>query len=104
MHVELHKGTITDASESVHLTGLDDEDVTRARLELLTVHHPPALPFLDELNLVVRMDVRFGPGSRQAVKEKNGNVHFTLVGTHEVVRASAKGQVRATNAKHDEFS
>jgi hypothetical protein len=104
MHVELHKRTITDARESVHFTGLDDEDVTSSGLELLTVHHPPSLPFLDELNLVVRVDVWLRPGSRQAVKEKNGNVHLTLVGAHEMVRASAKRQVRAMNTKHDAFS
>ena len=61
MHIELDQGAL-DACESVNLTGLDDQDVARAGLELLTVDRPQAATLLDELDFVVRVEMRPGAG------------------------------------------
>src|SRR5687768_16783231 len=52
MHVELIQALLTHAFEAMHLAGLDDQDVTRTRFELLSVHGPAAATVRDELDLV----------------------------------------------------
>ena len=57
MHVDLRQGRFGTA-ERVNLSGLDDEHIARAGLELLAVDGPDATPLLDELHFVVGMTMR----------------------------------------------
>lgn len=85
MHVDLHEWSIANRGEPVHLARLDDEDVPGAGLELLTIHHPEASPFLDELHLVIGMKVRARSGTRHSVEQEHRHVHVTAVGADEVM-------------------
>jgi hypothetical protein len=46
MHVHLNQRVVTDAAETVNFARLDDQDISRARLELLTIDDPGPRPSL----------------------------------------------------------
>jgi hypothetical protein len=92
VHIQLHQ-RVFDAPEPVYLARLDDEDVTGAGLEFLTVHGPESPPLLDELDLVVRVIVWPGARARLSVKQERRHVDLTTVSTDEVMRAAAKREV-----------
>src|SRR5687768_10349733 len=100
MHVDLDERLLADAREAVNLTRLDDEDVTGASLELFAIHVVPTAALSHELNLVVGMTVRAGTLPRQRAQQKHRNVHVTLVGADEVVRAPLERQILLANAMH----
>jgi hypothetical protein len=51
--IELHQWNVADGCEAVNLARLDDENVSRARLEFLAVDDIAAAALPDELNLVI---------------------------------------------------
>src|SRR5262245_53984000 len=93
VHVDLHQRLVADGREAVDLAGLDDDDVAGAPLELAAVHHPSAPARPNELHFVVGMAMRAWPAAGLGVQEKHGDGDVTLIGAHEVVRASLEGQV-----------
>ena len=100
MHVELYERNIAEAFEAVHLTGFDDEDVTRASLELDAVDIPVASALADELNLIVRVAVWSRSLSGKAVKEKHGDADIAVIGADEVVRAAAMREIFLSCTMH----
>jgi hypothetical protein len=100
MHIELDKGSVTDAAKTVNLAGLDDENVTRPRFELLSVDGPETAAFPHELDFVVRMTMGTRTTAREGAEEEHGHVDITVVGPDEVMRAAMKWQVLLTNAVH----
>lgn len=53
MYVQLHERRVTNAAEAVDLSGLDDEYVTRAGLEFLSVDRPEAAALSCELDFIL---------------------------------------------------
>lgn len=100
VYVELYQRRIADRAKTVDLAGLDDEDVTGAGLELLSVHGPTAASVLHELNLVVRVAMRPRPTPRSSIEQKDGDVHVAVLGADEVMRAAAKGKFFLVYAVH----
>jgi hypothetical protein len=100
MHVDLNQWRITNAVEAVDLSGLDDENVTGTRLELFAVHRPETAPRFHELDFVVRMTMRTRTAARERSKEKHGDIHVTVVGPNELMRAAPEGQIVPANAIH----
>jgi hypothetical protein len=100
MHVYLDERLVTDAAEAVDLARLDHKNVPGAGLELLPVHDIKTAAFPEELDLVVGVTVRAGPASRQGSKEEYGDIHVTVLGPHEPMRAALKGEIILTNAVH----
>jgi hypothetical protein len=82
------------------LAGLDDENLTRARFELLAIDGPEATAFPDELNFIVRMAMgaRTTPG--KGAEEEHGDIHVAVIGPDELVRAALKGQLVLTDTVH----
>src|SRR5437762_3525609 len=70
MHIHLHERHVSDARETVNLSGLDDEDVAGGGFEGLAVHRIESAAFPDELDFVVRVTMRTWSASRLAMKEK----------------------------------
>lgn len=100
MQVDLHERLIAGALEAVHLARLDDEDVTRAGLELHAIHYPVSAALSDELNFIVGMSMRPGSLSGKAVIQKYGNADIALVGADEMVRASAVREIFLAGTMH----
>jgi hypothetical protein len=85
----------------MNLAGLNDENVTRFRFELLTLHVVQTTSRLDELDLVVRVTVRARASAWLAVEEEHGDVHIAVALADEVMRAALEWQILLTNAEHD---
>src|SRR4051812_31059471 len=85
VHVELYQRAIADVLEAVDLARLDDEDVARARLELVAVHDPASAPFLNELDLVIGMTMRTWAAPRSAIEQEYRNAHVSTLGADELV-------------------
>ncbi len=100
MHIELDKGSVTDAAKTVNLAGLDDENVTRPRFEFLSVDGPETAAFPYELDFVVRMTMGTRTTAREGAEEEYGDVDITVVCPDELMRAAMKWQVLLTNAVH----
>ena len=100
MYVDLNERFLTDAAEGMDLSGLDDEDIPGASLELLTVHVPEAAALSHDLDFIVRMTMgsRATPGL--CAEKKDRDVHVAVVGADELVRAADEGQVFLANAVH----
>jgi hypothetical protein len=90
MHIQLDQWAIASAAEAVHLTCLDDQNVASFGLELVPVHVPQTPPFMNKLDLVIRMVVRSRTAARQAAEEERRDADSTVVRTHKVVRAATK--------------
>lgn len=100
MYVELYQWFVADALKAVNFSGLDHQNVTRTRVELLSLHGPAPAARLDELNFVVRMSMWPRSGSRNTVEEKDGDVDVCLVGANELVRTAFKWQRIMAKSKH----
>ena len=100
MQVDLDERLIADALEAVHLACLDDQDITRAGLELDAIHYIVSAAFADELNFIVGMPMRSGSLSGKSVIQKHGDADIALVGTNEMVRASAEREIFLTGSMH----
>jgi hypothetical protein len=97
VHVQLNQRLIPDALEAVDLAGLDHQDVSRARLELLSIHHIAAPALSQELDLVVRVAMRTGTPAGQSPEQEHGDVDIALVRSHELVRAALEGEILLAN-------
>src|SRR5262245_26388870 len=93
VHIELHQWNIADAREAVNFARFDHENITGARLEFRAVDDVAAAAFANELDLVVGMPVRPGTAARSSIEEEYGDTHIALVGTNEIERAAAIGQI-----------
>jgi len=100
MYVDLDEGRVTDAAEAVDLPGLDDENVTGARLELVAVHGPETAALPHELDLIVWVAMRPGPTPGEGAEEEHGDIDVAVVGPDEMVRAALKWQVFLTDTVH----
>jgi hypothetical protein len=100
MDIELDQRPVTDAAETVDLTGLDDQDVTRSGFEFLSVHGPETAAFSHELDLVVRMTMGPGTTTGKGAEEEYGDTHIAVICPDELMRAPLKGQVLLTYAIH----
>ena len=100
MDVDLDERRVTNAVETVYLSGLDDKDVTCAGFELLSIDGPEPAAFSDELHFIVRMSMRARTTARKGVEEEHGDVHVTVIGANETVRAALEGQIMLTDAVH----
>ena len=100
MYIKLDKRRITNGAKTVNLTGLDDENVTCAGFEVLSIDGPETATFPHELDFIVRMTMGTRTTPREGAQEEYGDIHITVIGPDEVVRATLKGQVLLTNAIH----
>jgi hypothetical protein len=100
MHIELNQGRVTNAAEAVDLTRFDDEDVTCASFEFLSIDSPEPAPFPHELDFIVRMTMGPGATPREGAEEEYGDIHVAVIGPNELVRTTLKRQVLLTNAVH----
>src|SRR5215472_7157738 len=100
MNVHLDERAIPDGFEAVNLTGLDDENVSRATFKRLSVHGPYAPAFPDKLDLIVGMPMRPRTLARQPAEQKHADAHVSLLGPDKFVRASHKRQLFLTDAVH----
>ena len=93
MYIELDEGRVTNAAEAVDLAGLDDENVTSAGFEFLSVDGPEPVTFPHELDFIV--GVTMGPGTApwERAEEEHRDLHVAVIGPDEVVRAALKWQV-----------
>jgi hypothetical protein len=100
MHIELYERSVSNGAKTVHLSGLDHEDVAGASLELPPVDVPQAPAFAHELHFIVRMPMgaRASPGL--GAEEKHGDVDIPMFGSDKLVRASLKRQVLLMDAVH----
>jgi len=98
--VYLDQRLVSDALKTVDLSGLDHQDVSRARLELLAIHDIASPALSHELDLVVWMAMGIRPAARQSPEQEDRNVDLTLVRAHELVRAPLEGQILLTNPIH----
>jgi hypothetical protein len=100
MYVDLNKRRVTDAVKAVDLSGLYDENVTRAGFEFLAVDGPETAAFSHELDFVVRMTMRARTTAGEGSKEEYGDIHVAVVSSNELMRAALKGQILLANAIH----
>jgi hypothetical protein len=90
MYIQLDERRITDAAEAMDLPGLHDKYVTGACLELLSVNGPETATFVDELDFIVRMPVGPRATPRKTAEEERGDIHVSVIGPDEMVRAPFK--------------
>jgi hypothetical protein len=100
VHVELNEGRVTNATEAMDLSCLDDEDVTRARFELFSIDVPETAAFPHELHFIVGMTMRSGTTPGEGAEEKHRDVDVAVIGADELVRASLKWQVLLADSVH----
>jgi hypothetical protein len=100
MHIELNEGRVTNAVEAMDLPGLDDQNVTGAGFELLAVHGPEAAAFSHELDFIIRMTMGPRATPRKRAEEEHRDIHLTVIGPNELVRAALKRQVLLADAVH----
>jgi hypothetical protein len=98
--VDLDERRVTDAAERMDLTRLDDENVTCARFDFLTVDDPQTTPFPHELDFIVRVTMRSGTTPREGAEQEHRDIHVAVIGPNELVRAAHKWQVLLTHAVH----
>jgi hypothetical protein len=102
--VQLNQRLVPDALKAVDLAGLDDQDVSGPRLELLPIDDIAAPPFSDELNLIIGMAMGTGSPAGQSPEQEHRDVDVALVRSDELVRATLEGEILLPNAMHDELS
>src|SRR4051812_44193939 len=79
MNIDLDERRVADALEAMDLPGLDDENVARARLEFLAVHHPETAALPHELHLIVRVAMGPGAPAGEGTEQEDGDVHVAIV-------------------------
>jgi hypothetical protein len=100
MYIELDERRLANAAEAMDLPGLDDENVTGARFEFLSVDGPEAPAFPDELDFIVRMTMGPWATSGEGAEEEDGDIDVPVFGSNELVRAALKWQVLLTDTIH----
>jgi hypothetical protein len=103
MDINLDEWPVSDATEAVDLSRLDNEDVTGAGLEFLPVDCPETPPFPDELDFIVGMTMRPGPLARQRAEKEDRDVDIAVIGPDEFMRTAVKRKILLTNAVHRRF-
>ena len=98
--VHLDQRLVPDALEAVDLAGLDDQDVSGPRLELLSIDDIAAPPFSDELNLIIRMAMGTWPPAGVRPEQEHRDVDVALVRSDELMRAALEGEILLPNAMH----
>ena len=100
MNIELDERAIADRCEAVNLARFDDENVTRASFERVSVYNVFAAPRLDELNFVVGMTMRTGAAPCLTVEQEHRDRDVSVVSADEIVRAPAMRQIRYSKFVH----
>ena len=100
MNIHLNEGLVADAPEAMDLSRLDDEDVTRAGFEFLSIDSPETATFPHELDFIVRVSMRPWSIARERAEEEHGDTDVAVVGSDEFVRAAVKGQVFLADTVH----
>jgi hypothetical protein len=100
MDIDLNERRVASATEAMDLAGLDDQNVTCAGFEFLTVDDPKTTTFPHELDFIVGMTMRPGTMPREGTEEEHGDIHVAVIGPNELVRAAHKRQVLLTDAVH----
>jgi hypothetical protein len=100
VHVYLDQRLVSDALKAVDLAGLDHQDVSRARLELLPIHDVATATFSQELDLVVGMTMGAGPAAGERPEQEDRDVDVALVRSDELVRAALEGEILLANPIH----
>src|ERR1043166_7516478 len=100
MNVYLHQRRIAYGLKAVDLAGLDHEDVSRPIIESLTVNGPDPAAFADELDFIVRMEVRAWTRSGLAIEEEYRNPCVTLFCSSKLMRTAHKRQILLSHKMH----
>ena len=100
MDINLDQGRVANAAEAVDLSRLDDENVTSAGFEFLSVDGPEAPAFPDELDFIVRMTMGPGTTPGERAEEEGGDVDVAVLGPDEVMRAALERQVLLGDTVH----
>jgi hypothetical protein len=100
VNVYLDQRLVTDAMKAVDLAGLDHQDVSGTRLELLSIHDIVAPAFSQELDLVIGMAMGPGTAAGQGPEQEYRDVDVALVRSDELVRAALEGEILLANAMH----
>jgi len=98
--VYLDQRLLSDALKAVDLAGLDDQDVSGTRLELLSIHDIMAPALSQELDLVVRVAMGTRPPARQSPEQEHRNVDVSLLRADELVGTTLEGKILLTNPMH----
>jgi len=98
--VYLDQRLLSDALKAVDLAGLDDQDVSGTRLELLSIHDIMAPALSQELDLVVRVAMGTRPPARQSPEQEHRNVDVALLRADELVGTTLEGKILLTNPMH----
>jgi hypothetical protein len=98
--IDLDKGRFSNASKTVDLSSLDDQDIPRARLEFLSIHHVSAASLPDELDFIIRMAMGTWAPSWKGAEQEDGDVDIAVLGANELMRAAHERQVLLMNAIH----
>ncbi len=104
MHVELDQRLLADAAKAMDLTGLDDEDVTRAGLELFSVDNPESATLTYELYFIVGVAMRARATPGVSSEQEYRDVHVAMIGANELVRATLEREVLLPNSVHPSVS
>jgi hypothetical protein len=80
MYIDLDQGPVADTAKAVDLAGFDDQNITRAGFELLSVHNPETAAFSDELDFIVRMTMGARTTAGQSAEKEYGDIHVSVVG------------------------
>jgi hypothetical protein len=100
MDIKLDERPVTNAAEAMDLSGLDDENVTRAGFEFLSVDGPEPTAFPHELDFVIRMTMRPWTTAGHCTEEEDRDIDVSVICADELVRAALEGQVFLTDAVH----
>jgi hypothetical protein len=84
----------------VNLTRLDHEDISRLTIKRLSVNSPHSTAFADELNLVIRVPMRPGPGPGFPVVKKYGNTRIALFSSDKLMRIANERQIFLAHTMH----
>jgi hypothetical protein len=104
MYIKLDEGRVTNTPEAVDLPGLDDENVTCAGFEFLSVDGPETATFPHELDFIIRMTMGSGTAPREGAEEEHGDIHVAVIGPDKVMRAALKWQVLLTDTVHPAYA
>jgi hypothetical protein len=103
MDVHLDQRIIANAAEAVDLSGLDDEDVARAGLELHPVHSPETAALSHELNFIVRVAMGAGTMPWEGSQKEDGDVYVPVLRADELVGAALEREVILSDAIHSDL-
>jgi len=98
MDVKLQQRRIADCFETVNLSGLDDKDIATTTFESLAIDGSHSAAFTNELNFVIRMPMRTGPGTGLPVEQEDRHTGVALIGSDKLmVPRYARAQSKEIN-------